>query len=83
VERHKGYPPSARTRHETGTAQLAFTLDRNGKVLASRIVRTSGFSALDQETIDTVRRAQPFPPPPPNMPGETFDFTVPIRFNIR
>jgi protein TonB len=83
VERHKGYPPSARARHETGTAQLAFTLDRSGKVLASRIVRTSGFAALDQETIDTVRRAQPFPSPPPNMPGERFDFTVPIRFNIR
>ena len=83
VERHKGYPASARGRHETGTAQLAFTLDRNGKVLASRVVKTSGFASLDQETIDTVRRAQPFPPPPANMPGETFDFTVPIRFNIR
>ena len=83
VEQHKGYPPSARARHETGTAQLAFTLDRNGKLITSRIVRTSGSATLDQETIDTVRRAQPFPPPPPNMPGETFDFTVPIRFNIR
>jgi protein TonB len=83
VERHKGYPASARTRHETGTAELAFTLDRNGKVVASRIVRTSGSAALDQETIDTVRRAQPFPPPPQNLSGETFDFTVPIRFNIR
>ena len=83
VERHKGYPASARARHETGTAQLAFTLDRNGKVLASRVVRTSGFASLDQETIDTVQRAQPFPPPPTNLPGETFDFTVPIRFNIR
>ena len=83
VERHKGYPASARARHETGTAELAFTLDRNGKVVTSRIVRTSGSAALDQETIDTARRAQPFPPPPPNMPGETFDFTVPIRFNIR
>jgi protein TonB len=83
IEQHKGYPPSARARHETGTAQLAFTLDRNGKVITNRIVRTSGSATLDQETIDTVRRAQPFPPPPPNMPGETFDFTVPIRFNIR
>jgi protein TonB len=83
VERHKGYPASARARHETGTAELAFTLDRNGKVVTSRVVRTSGFAALDQETIDTVRRAQPFPAPPMNMPGETFDFTVPIRFNIR
>ncbi|MFY9601772.1 MAG: energy transducer TonB, partial [Pseudolabrys sp.] len=83
VERHKGFPASARARHETGTAELAFTLDRNGKVLASRVVRTSGSASLDQETIDTVRRAQPFPAPPANMPGETFDFTVPIRFNIR
>src|SRR5215471_14482140 len=83
VERHKGYPASARARRETGTAELAFTLDRAGKVVASRIARTSGFAALDQETIDTVRRAQPFPSPPPNMPGETFEFTVPIRFNIR
>ena len=33
VERHKGYPAAARERHETGTAELAFTLDRNGKVL--------------------------------------------------
>jgi protein TonB len=66
-----------------GIAELAFTLDRNGEVVTSRVVRSSGFAALDQETIDTVQRAQPFPPPPANMPGETFDFTVPIRFNIR
>lgn len=83
VERHKGYPAAARARHEMGTAELAFTLDRNGKVVASRVVHSSGSAALDQETIETVRRAQPFPPPPANMPGETFDFTVPIRFNIR
>ena len=83
VERHKGYPPSARARHQTGTAELAFTLDRAGKVLASRVVRTSGVASLDQETIDTVHRAQPFPSPPANMAGETFEFTVPIRFNIR
>ena len=56
--------------------------DRSGKVVTSRLVRTSGSAALDQETMDTVRRAQPFPSPPANMPGETFEFTVPIRFNI-
>jgi protein TonB len=83
IERHKGYPAAAQARHQTGIAQLAFTIDREGRVVASRIVRSSGVAALDQETIATVRRAQPFPPPPPNMPGETFDFTLPIRFNIR
>jgi periplasmic protein TonB len=83
IELHKGPPAAARARHLTGTAQLAFTIDRQGRVVGSRIVHSSGFAALDQETVATVRRAQPFPPPPPHIPGETFDFTVPIRFNIR
>ncbi len=83
IERHKGYPAAAQARHEQGVAQLAFTIDRQGKVVASRIVRTSGFALLDQETIATVRRAQPFPPPPPEVPGATFDFTIPIGFHIR
>jgi protein TonB len=83
IERHKSYPAAARARRQTGIAQLAFTINRRGMVTASRIVRSSSFAALDQETIATVRRAQPFPAPPPNMPGETFDFTIPIRFNIR
>ena len=69
VERHKGYPAAARARHETGTAELAFSIDRQGMVVASRVVRTSGSATLDQETIDTVKRAQPFPPPPQNVPG--------------
>ncbi len=83
IERHKGYPAAAQARRQTGVAQLAFTLDRQGRVIASRVVHSSGFALLDQETIATVRRAQPFPPPPPNMPEQTFAFTLPIRFNIR
>ncbi len=83
LERHKNYPVSAQARRETGVTTVAFTIDREGKVVASRIVRSSGFESLDQETIATVRRAAPFPPPPENLPGPTFDFTVPIQFNIR
>lgn len=83
LERHKGYPAAARTRHQTGVVQLGFAIDRAGRVVASRIVHSSGVPALDQESLATVKRAQPFPPPPPAMPGQTFDFTVPIRFNIR
>jgi len=83
IERHKGYPAAAQAKHQTGVAQLAFAINRQGRVVASRVARSSGYAALDQETIATVQRAQPFPPPPPNMAGETFDFTVPIRFNIR
>jgi protein TonB len=83
LERHKNYPAASQARHETGVAMVAFTIDREGRVSASRIVRGSGFTALDREAIATVQRASPFPLPPANLSDPTFDFTVPIHFNIR
>jgi protein TonB len=83
LERNKRYPAAAQSRGERGTAELEFSLDRQGRVTASRILRSSGSAALDQETLELVRRAQPFPPPPATMPGAQVELTVPIRFNIR
>ena len=64
LERNKRYPSQARARREQGVAQLAFTLDRKGHVIASRIVRGSGHAALDQETLPAWTVAVQSPPPP-------------------
>ena len=64
-------------------AQLAFSIDREGHVLSSRIVTGSGFPALDEETLALVQRAQPFPAPPPEVPGDEIRFLVPVRFGLR
>jgi len=34
----------------------------------------------DIRVIDMLRRAQPFPAPPADLPGETFKFSMPVRF---
>jgi protein TonB len=83
IEQHKGYPPSALPRRESGVTQVAFAIDRDGRLIESRIVHGSGYAALDQEAIDTLRRAQPFPPPPEDLAGDKFDFTVPMRFTVK
>ena len=83
IERNKRYPPAAQSRREEGVVQLIFSLDRKGRVLASRVAKTSGFAALDEEAMALVRRAQPFPPPPPELAGDPVAVTVPIRFNLR
>lgn len=83
LERHKRYPAAAQVRHERGTAQLAFRLDRQGMVMECHIVRSSGSAVLDQETLEIVRRAQPFPALPTEIAGSHVDLTVPIRFNLR
>jgi len=82
LERNKRYPEAARSRNHSGTAQLEFSLDRQGRVTASRITKSSGSAVLDQETLDLVHRAQPFPPPPPALGTAQVNLTVPIRFNI-
>jgi len=83
LERHKSYPTAARERGQRGVVELAFSIDREGHVISSRIVKSSGYTALDQETLATVRRAQPYPLPPSGLDGAKFDFTVPVKFNIR
>src|SRR5437016_675146 len=62
LERHKRYPPQAGGK--VGEARLAFSIDRGGRVLASRIVHSSGSDALDREALALLRRAAPLPPPP-------------------
>jgi protein TonB len=81
LERNKRYPSQARARGEQGVTRLAFSIDGQGHLLSSRIVASSGSAALDAETLALVQRAQPFPPPPPDLAGS--EMTVPINFNIR
>jgi protein TonB len=83
IERHKTYPEAARMHREKGVVEIAFSLDRQGRVTAHRIARASGYAALDEAAMATVARAQPFPPPPEAMSGDAFNFTVPVQFSIR
>jgi periplasmic protein TonB len=81
LERNKRYPSEARGRGEHGVTRLAFSIDAQGHLLSSRIVASSGSAALDAETLALVQRAQPFPPPPPELAGS--EMMVPVSFNIR
>jgi protein TonB len=81
LEHNKRYPAEARARGEHGVTRLAFSIDGNGRLLSSRIVATSGSAVLDAETLALVQRAQPYPPPPPELAGS--ELTVPVSFNIR
>jgi protein TonB len=83
LERSKRYPSVAQARGEQGVAQLAFSVDRSGRVHHARIVRSSGSSTLDSATLALLARAAPLPPPPPEIPGGQIAISVPIRYNMR
>jgi periplasmic protein TonB len=83
LEQYKRYPSDAQSRGVEGVVMLSFSVDRNGRVLAHEIARSSGHPELDKEVVSMIERAQPLPPFPPSMPEAKLDLTVPIRFSLR
>ncbi|MFL6930329.1 MAG: energy transducer TonB, partial [Xanthobacteraceae bacterium] len=80
LARHNQFPADARNRGEQGSAMIGFSLDGGGRVTRVSLVRSSGFSSLDQEAPAMVRRASPFPAPPDGRP---VSFTAPASFRIQ
>jgi periplasmic protein TonB len=81
LEHNKRYPETARARGEQGIARLGFVVDEEGRLLSSRIIKTSGSAVLDEEALALVQRAQPFPPPPAGFAHH--EINVPVSFAIR
>lgn len=44
---------------------ITFTIDKSGKVIETKINKTSGLKALDDAAVNAVKRAAPFAPLPP------------------
>ena len=82
-QRFKQYPPGAKSAGQQGTARVSFTLSRSGGVMSAGLGGSSGHSALDQETLAMVRRAQPFPPFPADVKQSSMSFSAPVAFYIR
>ncbi|MFS2012094.1 energy transducer TonB [Azospirillum sp. CT11-132] len=82
LERAKTYPRLARVRREEGTAQVHFTVARDGTVTACTVTGGSGHDLLDTEACALVYRASPLPPPPGAGPNGHMDLSVPIRFSL-
>lgn len=68
---------------ETGSASVRFSVDRGGRVLSTSLVGSAGSPSLDAEAIAVFRRSQPLPAPPADVSGQSFTFTIPIRFTVR
>lgn len=80
LNRHKRYPSAARKARQEGVVRVRFTFDGGGNVQSVALVASSGVAELDQEAVNTVRRASPIPAPPPGVHNT---ITVPMRFDLR
>jgi periplasmic protein TonB len=81
LERHKYYPESARQRGEEGGVKLRFRVDRFGRVLAYRLLESTGYADLDAG-IDQMMRGAQLPPFPAGMTQSQIEVQVKLRFNL-
>ena len=78
LARFQRYP--AHAKGATGVVNLNFSIDRQGHVLNSQIIKSSGSSVLDAEALSLLTRAAPLPPPPAAVHDTDLTFVLPIRF---
>jgi colicin import membrane protein len=76
---YKRYPESARARGAQGRPTVSFSLDASGHVASVALSHSSGQPDIDAEAVSMVRRASPFPAPPP---GANRSFTAAIGFQL-
>jgi len=79
LQRFKRYPRALHGAH--GTVVVQFALDRAGRVIDSVVTKSSGIRALDQEALDVLKRANPFPAFPAAKPGAQDSYVAPVTFS--
>jgi protein TonB len=64
IMKNLSYPNMAREMGWEGKVTVSFIIREDGSVEKVRVVQSSGFEILDKNTLDTIRKAGPFPKPP-------------------
>jgi protein TonB len=80
--RHVIYPASALSKNQEGTVIMRVSVNRAGKVLGIANEKLSEFVALNKAAEKAVKKASPFPEVPAQLPGDKFEFSIPIKFRI-
>jgi protein TonB len=76
IARYRNEPQNTNL-DQSRVVQVAFSMRRDGAVLDAWVQVSSGQARIDREAVDTIRRAQPLPPIPAELP-ERLSILLPI-----
>jgi protein TonB len=66
-----------------GQTVVGFRIDRSGRVIDSRVLRSSGNTELDGAFLAVVRVAAPFPPIPSTYSAATLSSVITLKTDVR
>ncbi len=76
------YPPQAVPRRLEGVALIEFVIDRSGRVVTYRLLKSSDHYILDFEAKRMIEWSNPVPPLPPELPGQYRRIIVDVIFEL-
>ncbi len=82
LQRHIVYPRRAVRRKEQDSITLLLSIDRAGRVSYYRIDSKHRYVDLEQEVLNALRLAAPFPPPPASVPLDAV-LRLPVSFSLQ
>jgi protein TonB len=82
IAKYKQYPKIAQMRGWQGTVIADLEIDSKGTVISIKIKKSSTYEVLDNEALEMIRNASPFPAPPESLRGKNFNVLVPISFKL-
>jgi protein TonB len=84
IDKNKEYPYAARRQEQEGAVQVRFTLSRGGRLVGEPVLEKScRHQRLNAAALEAVRRAQPYPAFPQEIPGEEMTFSVTVAFSLK
>jgi protein TonB len=83
VAKKQVYPRAAMMREIEGKAKVSITVSRDGRVLEHKVVQKTGEPILDKEIVKLVRRIDPLPAPPADVPDDKLTFVLPLAWTIQ
>ena len=82
IAKYKQYPKIAQMRGWQGTVIVDLEIDIKGAVISVKIKKSSTYEVLDNEALEMIKKASPFPAPPESLRGKNFNVLVPISFKL-
>ena len=82
IAKQKKYPKIAQMRQWQGEVLLNVEIDPQGNLVKTEILEASRYKILNNEAVDMVKRAAPFPNPPEELQKRNFTVLVPISFKL-
>jgi len=82
IEENKRYPLLARNKGIEGLVWLKFVILRNGQLKDIKVVKSSSHQILDKAAIESIKKANPFPPFPEEIRERSLTMSICLCFEL-